>query len=179
MIISLIAALAVERVIGMKNTIPWHLSADLAWFRRNTLDKPIIMGRRTFESIGKPLPGRHNIVLSSNLGDQDGITWVTTATQALIAAGPVAEVMVIGGCKVYETFLPQSRRLYLTHINTKVDGDTWFPDYEPNNWKSILSEFHEADTRNIHSYHFEILERQGLTSNLKSSLLLASVDFKP
>ncbi|WMQ74392.1 MAG: Dihydrofolate reductase [Sodalis sp.] len=161
MIISLIAALTVDRVIGMGNAMPWHLSADLAWFKRNTLDKPIIMGRRTFESIGKALPRRHNIVLSSHPGGNDVVTWVSTPAQALAAAGTVAEVMVIGGGEVYEIFLPQAGRLYLTHVDAEVDGDTWFPDYELDEWQSTFSEFHDDDEKNTHSYCFEILERRG------------------
>lgn len=89
MIISLIAALAADRVIGMENAMPWHLPADLAWFKRNTLNKPVIMGRKTFESIGRPLPGRHNIVLSSRPGSEAGVTWVTSMDEALAAAGGV------------------------------------------------------------------------------------------
>lgn len=159
MIISLIAALTVNRVIGIKNAMPWHLSADLAWFRRNTLNKPVIMGRRTFESIKKPLPRRHNIVLSYYHCYNSSVTWAATPAQALDAAGAVAEVMVIGGGKVYETFLPQAKRLYLTHINAKIDGDTWFPNYELNEWQSTFSEFHYADEKNIYSYCFEIKKR--------------------
>lgn len=160
MIISLIAALAVNRVIGIKNTMPYHLSADLAWFKSNTLDKPVIMGRRTFDSIGKPLLGRQNIVLSHHpgLGDDESVTWVTTPAQALAAAGNMEEVMVIGGGKVYETFLPQAGRLYLTHIDIEVDGDTWFPDYKLYEWYSTFREFHDADVKNTPSYCFEVLE---------------------
>lgn len=95
MIISLIAALAADRVIGMENAMPWHLPADLAWFKRNTLNKPVIMGRKTFESIGRPLPGRHNIVLSSRPGSETGVTWATSLDEALAAAGDVEEVMVL------------------------------------------------------------------------------------
>ena len=89
--ISLIAALAADRVIGMENAMPWHLPADLAWFKRNTLDKPVIMGRKTFESIGRPLPGRHNIVLSSQAGTDDRVTWVVSPEAAIAAAGDVEE----------------------------------------------------------------------------------------
>ncbi|PVZ88922.1 type 3 dihydrofolate reductase [Serratia sp. S1B] len=160
MIISLIAALAADRVIGMENTMPWHLPADLAWFKRNTLNKPIIMGRRTFESIGRPLPGRQNIVLSSQPGSDQGVTWVTSLEQALTAAGDVEEVMVIGGGRVYTQFLPKANRLYLTHIDAEVEGDTHFPDYEPDEWESSFSEFHDADEVNSHCYCFEILERR-------------------
>lgn len=96
MIISLIAALAADRVIGMENAMPWHLPADLAWFKRNTLNKPVIMGRKTFESIGRPLPGRLNIVISSQPGTDDRVTWATSIDQALSLAGDVEEVMVMG-----------------------------------------------------------------------------------
>ncbi|PLR41063.1 type 3 dihydrofolate reductase [Chimaeribacter californicus] len=160
MIISLIAALAVDRVIGMENAMPWHLPADLAWFKRNTLNKPVIMGRKTFESIGRPLPGRHNIVISSQPGDHDGVTWVTSVDGAIAAAGDAAEVMVIGGGRVYTQFLPRADRLYLTHIDAEVEGDTHFPDYEPDEWESTFSEFHDADDNNSHSYCFEILDRR-------------------
>lgn len=160
MIISLIAALATDRVIGMENAMPWHLPGDLAWFKRNTLNKPVIMGRKTFESIGRPLPGRLNIVISSKPGEHDGVTWVTSVEAALAAAGDVEEVMVMGGGRVYEQLLPKANRLYLTHIDAEVEGDTHFPDYDPDEWESVFSEFHDADAQNSHSYCFEILERR-------------------
>ncbi|CAM3789293.1 type 3 dihydrofolate reductase [Rahnella victoriana] len=160
MIISLIAALATDRVIGMENAMPWHLPGDLAWFKRNTLNKPVIMGRKTFESIGRPLPGRLNIVISSNPGEHDGVTWVTSVDAALAAAGDVEEVMVMGGGRVYEQLLPKANRLYLTHIDAEVEGDTHFPDYEPDDWESTFSEFHDADEQNSHGYCFEILDRR-------------------
>ncbi|MBF7979381.1 MULTISPECIES: type 3 dihydrofolate reductase [Rahnella] len=160
MIISLIAALATDRVIGMENAMPWHLPGDLAWFKRNTLNKPVIMGRKTFESIGRPLPGRLNIVISSKPGEHDGVTWVTSVEAALAAAGDVEEVMVMGGGRVYEQLLPKANRLYLTHIDAEVEGDTHFPDYEPDDWESTFSEFHDADEQNSHGYCFEILDRR-------------------
>ena len=160
MIISLIAAMAADRVIGMENAMPWHLPADLAWFKRNTLNKPVIMGRKTFESIGRPLPGRLNIVISSQPGSHDGVTWVTSPEEALSAAGNAEEVMVMGGGRVYEQFLPKANRLYLTHIDAEVEGDTHFPDYEPDDWESTFSEFHDADEQNSHGYCFEILDRR-------------------
>ncbi len=160
MIISLIAALAVDRVIGLENAMPWHLPADLAWFKRNTLNKPVVMGRKTYESLGQPLPGRRNIVLSRHPADDDRVTWVASASDALIAAGEAEEVMVIGGGKIYQQFLPRAQRLYLTHIDAEIDGDTYFPDYEPDQWQSTFSEFHDADDKNSHSFCFEILERR-------------------
>ncbi|WP_196907902.1 type 3 dihydrofolate reductase [Candidatus Symbiopectobacterium sp. 'North America'] len=158
--ISLIAALAVDRVIGMENFMPWHLPADLAWFKRQTLNKPIIMGRNTFRSIGQPLPGRKNIVISSRAGDDERVTWVSTLEAALEAASGAEEVMVIGGGSIYQQMLPQASRLYLTHIDAEVEGDTHFPEYEPGAWSSVFSEFHDADEKNSHSYCFEILERR-------------------
>lgn len=160
MVISLIAALAVDRVIGMENAMPWHLPADLAWFKRQTLNKPIIMGRNTFRSIGQPLPGRKNIVVSSHAGDDERVTWVSTLEAALEAAEGAEEVMVIGGGSIYQQMLPQASRLYLTHIDAEVEGDTHFPEYEPDAWSSVFSEFHDADEKNSHSYCFEILERR-------------------
>lgn len=161
MIISLIAALAADRVIGMESAMPWHLPADLAWFKRNTLDKPIIMGRKTFDAIGRPLPGRQNIVLSSQQpGNDERVIWVTSIDEALAAAGEAEEVMVIGGGRIYDQFLTRADRLYLTHIDAEVGGDTYFPDYEPDEWETRFCEFHDADTQNSHSYCFEILERR-------------------
>ncbi|HBV89763.1 type 3 dihydrofolate reductase [Pantoea sp. B550] len=158
--ISLIAALAADRIIGMENAMPWDLPADLAWFKCNTLKKPVIMGRLTFESIGRPLPGRLNIVVSSKPGTTEGVTWVTSLDEALQAAGDAEEIMVIGGGRVYEQMLKRADRLYLTHIDAEVEGDTQFPDYEPDEWQSTFSEFHDADEQNSHSYCFEILDRR-------------------
>jgi dihydrofolate reductase len=158
--ISLIAALAADRIIGMENAMPWDLPADLAWFKRNTLKKPVIMGRLTFESIGRPLPGRLNIVVSSKPGSAEGVTWVTSLDDAISAAGEAEEIIVIGGGRIYEQMLARADRLYLTHIDAEVEGDTQFPDYEPDEWHSTFSEFHDADEQNSHSYCFEILERR-------------------
>ncbi|MEJ1267315.1 type 3 dihydrofolate reductase [Pantoea ananatis] len=158
--ISLIAALAADRIIGMENAMPWDLPADLAWFKRNTLKKPVIMGRLTFESIGRPLPGRLNIVVSSKPGSAEGVTWVTSLDDAISAAGEAEEIMVTGGGRIYEQMLARADRLYLTHIDAEVEGDTQFPDYEPDEWHSTFSEFHDADEQNSHSYCFEILERR-------------------
>jgi len=144
----------------MENAMPWDLPADLAWFKRNTLKKPVIMGRLTFESIGRPLPGRLNIVVSSKPGTTEGVTWVTSLDEALQAAGDAEEIMVIGGGRVYEQMLKRADRLYLTHIDAEVEGDTQFPDYEPDEWQSTFSEFHDADEQNSHSYCFEILDRR-------------------
>lgn len=158
--ISLIAAMAADRVIGMDNAMPWSLPADLAWFKKQTLNKPVIMGRRTFESIGRALPGRLNIVISRSPGNDDSVRWVSSPQEALALAGDVPEVMVIGGGKIYEQMLEKADRLYLTHIDAEVEGDTQFPDYDPDQWQSVFSEFHDADEMNTHSFCFEILDRR-------------------
>lgn len=158
--ISLIAALAVDRVIGMENAMPWNLPADLAWFKRNSLNKPVIMGRLTWESIGRPLPDRKNIVISSNPIEDSRVEWVSSMEAAIAACSDAEEIMVIGGGSIYEQFLPLAQRLYLTHIDAEVEGDTHFPDYSPDEWQSTFSEFHDADANNSHGYCFEILERR-------------------
>ncbi|WP_457913551.1 type 3 dihydrofolate reductase [Candidatus Gillettellia adelgis] len=160
MFISLIAAVAEKHVIGMENTIPWYLSTDLAWFKYHTLNKPVIMGRKTFESIGYPLPMRHNIVLSSCLDNYSKVTWVRSLDDALTAAANVEEVIIIGGGNVYRQFLMHAQRMYLTHVNAKVSGDTYFPSYKFDEWKILFSKPYHADKVNTHSFYFEILERR-------------------
>ncbi|GGP52502.1 type 3 dihydrofolate reductase [Shewanella saliphila] len=133
--IAMIAAMANNRVIGKDNKMPWHLPEDLRHFKAMTLSKPVIMGRKTYESIGRPLPGRHNIVISRNpLLTIDGVTCVTDFDAALKAAGDCAEVVVIGGGQLYEQLLPQADVLYLTMIDLDVDGDTVFPVWDDGSW---------------------------------------------
>ncbi|AKC31949.1 type 3 dihydrofolate reductase [Candidatus Pantoea carbekii] len=159
--ISLIAALSVDRIIGINNLIPWNLPADLMWFKRNTFNKPLIMGRLTFDSIGRPLPDRLNIVLSSRPNNQKyhNVIWATSLYEAIKIANNAQEIMVIGGGRIYAQMLTYADRLYLTHIHAKVQGDTQFPNYKLKEWKSIFSEFHYPDKQNLYSYRFEILER--------------------
>ncbi|MFS1537724.1 MAG: type 3 dihydrofolate reductase [Candidatus Phlomobacter fragariae] len=159
--ISLIAAMAADQVIGLENNMPWMLSGDLAWFNRNTLNKPVIMGRITYESIDKPLAQRLNIILSHTYSSNDkGFVWVNSVDAALAAAREAEEIMIIGGGKIYELFLHRANRLYLTHVDAEVIGDTYFPIYEPDEWDSVFTEYHEADEKNSHNYCFEILERR-------------------
>lgn len=161
MIISMIAAMAKDRVIGKDNQMPWHLPADFAWFKRCTLGKPVVMGRKTYESIGRPLPGRQNIVISrdANLAIE-GVTTVTSIEQALEAAGEVDEVMIIGGGAIYKACLPQADKLYVTYIDAQIEGDTQFP-----HWGDMFEETHSenyvADEKNAYDMKFVILERQG------------------
>ncbi|PCE68170.1 type 3 dihydrofolate reductase [Salinivibrio sp. YCSC6] len=157
--VSLIAAMAKDRVIGKDNQMPWHLPADLAWFKRTTLGLPVVMGRKTFESIGRPLPKRTNIVISRDPDYQpDGVTVVASPEQALAAVGDVAEVMVIGGGTIYDAFLPRADRLYLTFIDTHVEGDTRFPDWGEG-WTQVASETHAPDEKNAHPLTFTVWER--------------------
>lgn len=159
--ISMIAAMAENRVIGLDNKMPWHLPADLMFFKRVTLGKPIIMGRKTFESIGRPLPGRKNIVLSRDKNLQlAGVSCVHTVEQALALVEDYDEVMVIGGATIYEQFLPKVQRLYLTFIDLKTAGDTYFPDYQLiADWQETQREVHLADQKNSYNYQFLTLDR--------------------
>lgn len=159
--ISLIAAMAKDRVIGKDNDMPWHLPADLQHFKRVTLGKPVIMGRRTFESIGRPLPGRKNIVISRNtLWSHEGVEVVSSPELALELVSDVDEVMIIGGGNIYQQFLPKADNLYLTFIDLTVDGDTRFPDWtKAGTWQQVTSESHAADEKNAFSYEFIKLEK--------------------
>jgi Dihydrofolate reductase len=159
--ISLIVAMAQNRVIGRGNQMPWHLPADLRHFKSVTLGKPVIMGRKTFDSIGRPLPGRRNLVITRNSDwHTDGVESVNSLDAALALAGDEAEVMIIGGGQLYREALPLARRLYLTHIDLTVnDADTWFPDYSAYRWQKVAEEMHCADEKNPYNYSFETLER--------------------
>lgn len=161
--ISLIAAMAHNHVIGKDNSMPWHMPADLAHFKQLTLGKPVVMGRRTFESIGRALPGRPNIVLSSqtDLPAVDGVTYyqqLSIALADLQQAGTV-EVMIIGGATLYSAILSLAHRMYLTFIDTPVEGDTFFPSWEPKEWQLQVEEKHPADENNPHPYAFRTYER--------------------
>jgi dihydrofolate reductase len=164
MIVSLIAALAEKRVIGLDGKMPWHLPADLAYFKRSTMGCPVIMGRKTFESIGKPLPGRRNIVLSRNrelvLPGCDVFANIHAALDDVDNEN-AAEVFIIGGQQLYEQALPMADKLYLTHIDAKFEGDTIFPDYTELKWQQVSVEKHSADEKNPWPYRFEQLERAG------------------
>lgn len=160
MILSLIVAMADNRVIGRDGGMPWRLPADLRYFKRITLGKPIVMGRRTHQAIGRPLPGRHNIVISS---DPDyraaGCTVVSSPQAALTAAGDAPEVMLIGGGQLYRQMLPRAARIYLTEVHARPEGDLRFPELDPAEWRETWREEHPADARNPHPYDFVVLER--------------------
>lgn len=153
--------MAKNRVIGKDNKMPWHLPADLKHFKAVTMGKPVIMGRLTYESIGKALPGRTNIVISTNKEYQlsDAVV-VASCEQALEEVADCPEVMIIGGGRIYREFLPQAQQLFLTHIDLEVDGDTQFPDYNAQvTWQCIDKQEHSADDKNPHNYEFVTLVR--------------------
>lgn len=168
--ISMIAAMANNRVIGADNAMPWHLPADLKHFKKITLGKPIIMGRKTYSSIGKALPGRLNIVVSSDVSYHlVDATVVHSCEQAIEVAAEYCdkqevqspEVMIIGGGTIYQHFLAFCHRLYLTQIDLEVDGDTYFPDYAAMyDWQEIDSETYQAAPENPYAYRFTTLVKQ-------------------
>lgn len=158
--LSMVVAHADNRIIGKDNDMPWHLPADLKYFKQTTLGKPVVMGRKTYESIGRPLPGRLNIVISRDEKYQaEGITCVTSVEQALEQAGDVEEIMVIGGGAIYAHCLPAANRLYITHIDAAIDGDTQFPEYDLNLWQKVSSEKRAADEKNAYDLDFCVYER--------------------
>ncbi|WP_233078770.1 type 3 dihydrofolate reductase [Rheinheimera soli] len=160
--IAMIAAMANNRVIGKDNQMPWHLPADLKHFKKVTLGKPVIMGRKTYQSIGKALPGRRNIVISRQSGalstDAD---WVQSIEQALALVQHEAEVMVIGGAEIYRQVLPLADTLYITDIDLTVEGDAFFPDYLAEaSWNQSALEQHTPDPKNPYFYQFRTLNRE-------------------
>lgn len=161
MMIAIIAALGKNGVIGYKNQLPWRLPADLKHFKSLTLGKPVIMGRNTFLSIGKPLPKRHNIVLTQDKHwHVSGISIVYSIQEAIDVAEDVPETMVIGGERIYQQTLPIAQRLYLTIIQQTFTGDVFFPDYNQQEWIIVDSQLHLADEKNPYSYEFQVLERR-------------------
>jgi len=158
--IALVVAMAENRVIGRNNQLPWHIPADLRHFKSLTMGKPIIMGRRTYESIGRPLPGRDNIVITADsLYQAEGCQVVHSIDQALQAAGRCEEAMIIGGANLYRQTLKDADRLYLTRVKAEPQGDTWFPEIESQQWREIERETHKADESNEYDYDFVVLDR--------------------
>lgn len=159
--LSLIVAASDDDVIGRDNGLPWKLSADLRRFKALTIGKPVIMGRRTWQSIGKALPERTNIVISRSPGfAAPGGTVVPDLPAALRAAGAVSEVMVIGGAEIYALAMPLARRIYLTRVHGHVEGDTRLRGLNLAEWRELSRESLPADERNSHASSFIILERR-------------------
>lgn len=161
MIISLIAAMDRNRIIGNNNQLPWHLPADLKHFKAITLNKPILMGRKTYDSIGKPLPNRRNIIISHQKAlSIPGCEVFSSLEAALQSVSASEEVMIIGGESLFRMSLPLAHRLYLTIIDHEFEGDTVFPEWDENEWIEELSETHQPDEKNKYSYSFIELERK-------------------
>jgi dihydrofolate reductase len=159
-IISLIVAMGQDGVIGLHNRLPWRLPADLAHFKRITMGKPIVMGRKTWESLPGVLPGRRHIVITRDESYQaDSCTLVHSIDEAIAAAGEVDEIMIVGGVTIYRVFLPLADRFYLTRVDAEIEGDAYFPEVDWDQWRELGRESHLADEKNPHAYSFIELER--------------------
>ena len=157
--ISLIVAVSANGVIGRGGELPWHLSDDLKRFKHLTLGKPIVMGRKTFESIGRALPGRQNIVLtrqSEFAADECDV--VSSIDAAIAASGDAGEIVVIGGSEIYKLFLPLAERIYMTRVHIDVDGEVRFPELDDELWQESERENHDADDLNEYEFTQSVLE---------------------
>ena len=165
--LALIAAVADNGVIGSNNTLPWHLPEDLQYFKHCTMGKPIIMGRLTYDSIGRPLPGRTNIVISREVGLMvEGVQVAGDVPAALeiarvaAAKASVDEVVVIGGAQIYALALPLAQRLYLTEVHAEISGDVFFPAWDRTQWQERQRDDHHASDANPYDYSFVVYERR-------------------
>jgi|TARA_B110000967_G_C18772254_1_gene503752 dihydrofolate reductase len=161
-LLSLIWAMDENRLIGNNNALPWHLPADLAFFKRTTMSKPIIMGRKTFDSIGRPLPGRQNIIITRNSAfTAEGCDIARNIEEAMsLVSEDAPEAMLIGGASLYLQTLEQADFLYLTQIHHAFSGDTWFPEMDMTQWSEDFREDFEADEKNIHAHSFMKFSRK-------------------
>jgi dihydrofolate reductase len=158
--LSIIVAVAENNVIGAGNRLPWRLPDDLRRFKALSLGKPVVMGRRTFDSIGRPLPGRTNIVISRQPGLRiDGCIVTLSVDAALAAAHPAAEVIIIGGAEIYRQVLPRTNRIHMTRVHAYIEGDVLFPELHAEEWREVDIEHHPADDRHAHAFSFITLER--------------------
>ncbi|AHG77443.1 dihydrofolate reductase [Mannheimia varigena] len=160
--ISVIVARTKNKVIGKDNQMPWHLPVDLAWFRQNTVGKPVIMGRKTYESIGRLLPKRPNIILSRSGFEVEGAYSAESLEQAVELAKSFAnsdEIMIIGGGELFKQALPQADTLYLTEIQAEIEGDTFF-EFNEENWQLAEQKWSEIDENNPYRCRFMVLRRR-------------------
>ena len=158
--LSIVVAMDNNGLIGKDNQLPWHLPADLAYFKKITTGKSILMGRKTYDSIGRPLPNRRNIVITRNpkiIIPECEV--VSSIDEALLLTENEKEVMVIGGASLCEQLLPRVNRLYITRIDSEFEGDIYFPTYDASSWHQVSAESHPKDIANNYSYHFIVLER--------------------
>lgn len=164
MILAFIVAVAENNAIGIRNTLPWYLPEDLKFFKRTTLGKPVIMGRKTYESLGKPLPGRLNIVLTHQRGMEvpDGVLLYEDVNDAIRYLEDMScdECFIIGGGKVFESTLPLVDRLYITRVHTSIaNADTFFPEIDHSHWKLVWEEYHHADEQHQYAFTFQQFDR--------------------
>jgi dihydrofolate reductase len=162
--ISLVVAAATNNTIGKDGKMPWHLPNDMKYFKNVTWGMPVVMGRKTFESLGKVLPGRKNIVITRQAGWQtDGTVAVKSIDDALFVAKATdtKEVMVIGGGEIYKALFDKASRIYLTRVEAEPEGDTFFPALNPKEWHLVNQQIHEADEKNPYNYSFQLWERLG------------------
>jgi len=163
MILSLLVAASENNVIGKDNQLPWHLPNDLKYFKNLTWGMPILMGRKTFESIGKPLSGRKSIVITRNTDWQhEGVDVVHSIEDAILKAESfgVKEIFVIGGAEIFKTSLQKANRIYLTRIHHHFDGDVYFPEVSEQDWQLASSRFVEADEKNAFNHTYQVWERK-------------------
>jgi len=154
-----VVAVSDNDVIGRDNALPWHMPADLAFFKRVTMGKPILMGRRTWDSIGRPLPGRRNIVLTRGDFQAPGVDTVHSVDEALALVAGEAEMMVIGGAEIFRLLMPRMTHIHLTRVHCRIDGDVFMPPIAPQEWREVSRDEHPADTRNACALSFILLER--------------------
>lgn len=170
MILSLLVAASENNVIGKDNKLPWHLPNDLKYFKNLTWGMPILMGRKTFESIGKALPGRKSIVITRNKDwqheDVAVVHSIEEAVQKAIELG-AKEIFVIGGAEIFKTSLSNADRLYLTRIHQQFEGDAFFPEISKDEWKLTSSRFCKADDKNAHDHSFEVWERKSKKGSIE------------
>ena len=153
--------MARNRVIGRDNRLPWRLPADLAYFKQVTMGHPVVMGRRTYESIGRPLPGRLNIVVSRNPAFRaPGCTVVSSLDEAWRVGAEAPEVSVIGGTSLFAESLPVADRIHLTEVEAEVPGDTWFPEFDRSEWLESEVLRHPADERHAYPFRIVVLDRK-------------------
>lgn len=164
MILSLLVAASENNIIGKNNQLPWHLPDDLKYFKNLTWGMPILMGRKTFDSIGKVLPGRKSIVITRNIDWQHkGVDVVHSIEEAIKKAEllGVKEIFVIGGAEIFKTSFPNADRIYLTRIHQEFDGDVYFPEVSDKEWQLVSSRFCEADEKNAYDHTYQVWERKG------------------
>lgn len=164
MVISFIVAVSENNAIGKNNTLPWYLPEDLKFFKRTTMGKPVVMGRKTFESLGRPLPGRLNIVLtkSKDFVAPEGVLVYHDINAAVerLKSEPVEESFIIGGGQIFESTMPVADRMYITRVHATIaDADAFFPDVDHTHWKLVWEEKHNADETHQYSYDFQKFER--------------------